>query len=129
MTISKMIAGLMGPTLVAIGIASLLNLGWFPAMAEEIARESALIFLSGILLFVAGVAIVRIHNIWSGDWRVVVTLLGWLAIFGGLARMFFPARLASIAGQFGDMRALIVGSAVVLLLVGAFLSFKAYARE
>ncbi len=129
MSSSKTIASLMGPTLVAIGIALLLNLGWFPAMAEEIAREPALIFLSGILLFIAGVAIVRIHNIWLGDWRVVVTLLGWLAIFSGLARMFFPTRLASIAGQFGEMRGLIVGSAVVLLLLGAFLSYKAYSQD
>jgi hypothetical protein len=126
---SKAIAGLIGPTLVAIATALLLNLGSFPAMAEQIARDPALIFLSGILLFVAGLAILRVHNIWSGGWLVLVTVLGWLALLGGLARMFLPMRLASVAAQIGQSRTLIAGSAVVLLLVGGFLSFKAYSRN
>jgi hypothetical protein len=126
MTSSKTIAGLTGPTLIAIAIAMLLNLGSFPAMAEQIARDPALIFLSGILLFVAGLAILRVHNIWSGGWPVLVTLLGWLALLGGLARMFLPMRLASVAAQIGQSGGLISAGAVVLLLVGGFLSFKAY---
>ncbi len=87
MTTSKMIAGLIGPTLVAIGAAILLNFGSFPALAEQVSRDPALIFLSGILLFVAGIAIVRAHNIWAGGWPVLVTILGWLAVLGGLLRM------------------------------------------
>jgi hypothetical protein len=43
-----------------------------------------LIFLSGILLFVAGVAILRSHNVWTGGWPVVVTVLGWLALLDAL---------------------------------------------
>jgi uncharacterized membrane protein YoaK (UPF0700 family) len=57
-----------------------LNLGSFPASAEQVSRERALIFLSGVPLFVAGVAIVRVHNIWAGGWPVLVTLLGWLIL-------------------------------------------------
>jgi protein-S-isoprenylcysteine O-methyltransferase Ste14 len=68
MRTSKTIAGLIGPTLVAVAVAVVLNLGSFPALAEQVSRDPALIFLSGILLFVAGLAIVRAHNIWAGDW-------------------------------------------------------------
>jgi hypothetical protein len=129
MTSSKTIAGLIGPTLVAIAIAMLLNLGSFPAMMEQVAREPALIFLSGILLFVAGLAILRIHNVWSGGWPVLVTVLGGFALLSGLGRMFFPIRLASLAAEIGQSRGLIAGGAVVLMLLGGFLSFKAYSRD
>jgi hypothetical protein len=71
MRTSKTIAGLIGPTLVAVAVAVVLNLGSFPALAEQVSRDPALIFLSGILLFVAGLAIVRAHNIWAGDAAVV----------------------------------------------------------
>jgi hypothetical protein len=57
MTTSKTIAGLIGPTLVALAAGMLLNIGSFPALAEQVSRDSALIFVSGILLFVAGLAI------------------------------------------------------------------------
>ena len=90
MRTSKTIAGLIGPTLVAVAVAVVLNLGSFPALAEQVSRDPALILLSGILLFVAGLAIVRAHNIWAGGWPVLVTVFGWLILLGGLARMLFP---------------------------------------
>jgi hypothetical protein len=129
MPTTKTIAGLIGPTLAAIALGVLLNLASFPALAEQVSREPALIFLSGVLLFIAGLAIVRVHNVWSGGWPVLVTILGWLALVGGLIRILLPTKLAEMAAGFGQNTGLITASAIVLLVVGAFLSFKAYGRE
>jgi hypothetical protein len=129
MQTSKTIAGLIGPTLVAIAAAMLLNLGSVPAMAEQVSREPALIFLSGILLFVAGLAIVRAHNVWTGGWPVLVTVLGWLAIVGGVVRLFFPIQGAGFAASFGQRTGVMVVAAVVFLTIGAFLSWKGYSRD
>ena len=126
MTTSKMIAGLIGPTLVAIGAAILFNLSIFPAMMEQVTRDPGLVFLTGILLFVVGLAIVRAHNNRAGGWPLMLTVLGWLAILGGLIRMFFPARLGAIAASLGQG---IIAVAVIMLVIGAFLSFKAYSRD
>jgi hypothetical protein len=84
-TTSKKIAGLIGPTLVSIAAAMLLNFSSLPAVAEQVSRYPALIFVSGILLFVAGLAIVRAHNIWVGGWPVLVIALGRVPFFGGRA--------------------------------------------
>jgi hypothetical protein len=74
-----------------------LNFASFPEFAEQVSRDPSLIFLSGILLFVAGLAIVRVHNVWVGGGPVLLTVLGWVAILSGLARMLFPTQLAAIA--------------------------------
>jgi hypothetical protein len=129
MTTSKMIAGLIGPTLVAIAAAMLINFASFPALAEQISRDPALIFVSGVLLLVAGLAIVRAHNIWAGGWPVLVTVLGWVAVLGGLVRMLFPIQLAAIVAVVGQSTGVIATGAVVLLVLGAFLSFKGYTRN
>ena len=129
MRTSKTIAGLIGPTLVAVAVAVVLNLGSFPALAEQVSRDPALIFLSGILLFVAGLAIVRAHNIWAGGWPVLVTVFGWLILLSGLARMLFPAQITPIAAGVGRSAGLIVAAAIVLLVLGAILSFKGYSRD
>ena len=47
MATTKMISGLMGPTLLAIGIAMLINAGHFPEMARQVGNEPGLIFVSG----------------------------------------------------------------------------------
>lgn len=129
LTTSKTIAGLMGPTLVAGAAAVLLNLSAWPALAERAFRDPALIFESGFPLFVAGLAIVRAHNRWSGGWPLIVTVLGWLALLGGLSRILFPTRLASIAVPIVHHTAVLAAVAAVILVAGAFLSFKGYSLE
>jgi hypothetical protein len=129
MASSKMIAGLIGPTLLAIAASMLINLGSFPALAEQISRDPGLIYVSGILLLIAGLAVVRIHNIWAGGWPVLVTVVGWLAILSGSVRMLFPVQGAAVMAVIGRSTPLVLASAVTLLVVGAFLSFKGYARN
>ena len=129
MTTSKSIAGLIGPTLVAGAVAVLLNLGTWPALVEQGFRDPALIFVSGFPLFVAGLAILRAHNRWEGSWPVLVTVAGWLALLGGLSRILFPARLASIAVGAVQTTGVLPAVAIVFLVVGAFLSFKGFSRE
>ncbi len=128
-TTSKTIAALIGPTLIAIALAMLFNLGSFAAMMDQVSRDPALIFLSGVLLFVAGLAILRAHNVWTGGWPVLVSALGALAVLGGLGRMFFPIRLAELAVQIGQHRGVVVVAMLVSLLLGGFLSVKAYSRD
>jgi len=123
---TKLIAGLIGPVMAAIGIAMLLNRQAFPEMITQVAQNYAIIFLSGALSLRAGVAIVRVHNVWTGGWPVIVTILGWLLIVGGVARMWCPKKASEIAPTFGSDPTLLLVAGAVLLAFGAFLSFKAY---
>ena len=129
MTYSKLIAGFMGPLLAAMGFAMLLNHARFPAMIGQLARDQGLIFLTGILSLLGGIAIVRVHNIWTGGWPVIITVLGWLAVLGGLVRMWFPHKAAPIAEAFaGNPTALILGGMLVVVL-GLFLTYEAFGSE
>jgi hypothetical protein len=124
---SKSIAAFLGPTLVALGASTLVNLGRLPSLVEQVAREPALIMVSGMLLFVAGLAIVRAHHHWRRDWSILVTLLGWLALLGGLARILVPFQLADAMVGLGDQPLVDACAGIVVLVVGAFLSYKGYA--
>jgi uncharacterized membrane protein HdeD (DUF308 family) len=129
MPTSKLIAGLMGPTFVAMAAAMLLNLNSMPKLTEEISHEPMLILVSGVLLFIAGLAIVRVHNRWAAEWSTVVTVLGWLAILSGLVRMLFPIQLETIVPGVGERSDVIGPALVVFLLLGLFLTYKAYGPE
>lgn len=127
-TNSKFIAGLIGPTLVAAGATVLLNHGLFPGVIGDILHDPALVMIAGFVTFVAGLAIVGVHNRWDGGWTVLVTVIGWLCIIGGLVRILFPVQLAEFAMQFILMHGAMPVAAVVMLLVGGFLSYKAYGK-
>lgn len=123
---TKPIAGLMGPLALAIGAAMLVNQQAISGIAAEVAHNTGLVFLSGILLLLAGIAIVRVHNVWSGGWPVLVTVIGWLAVVGGLSRMLMPQMAATFADRLGANATLISVVGVVQIALGAYLSFKAY---
>jgi hypothetical protein len=126
---SKLIAGLIGPLLAALGCAMLVNREMFPVIIDQISHDYGLIVLSGMLSLLAGIAIVRVHNVWSGGWQIIVTLFGWLAIVGGLARMWVPQLAGPIANTFTASPAALIAPAVVLLALGGFLSYKAYGPD
>jgi uncharacterized protein YjeT (DUF2065 family) len=90
MSNSLFLARLIGPVMLVVGLAVFANPRAFREMAEEFLASRALLFLSGLILMPAGLAIVLAHNLWSGDWRVLITLLGWLAAIGGALRLFGP---------------------------------------
>ena len=85
---SKYIARLMGPVMLIIGIGmigGMLTEGdAYSSLLKEFIGSRALIFMTGVLALVAGLAIVNAHNLWVRDWRVVVTILGWLFILRGV---------------------------------------------
>jgi len=126
MAMSKTIAGLMGPTLVALAASLFVNIDSISALVEPVSHDPALVMVSGVLSFVAGLAVVRVHNHWGSGWAVLVTILGWLLLIAGLIRMLFPIALSGLAASVGKNTGLIAGEAIVLLAIGAFLSYKAY---
>lgn len=110
---SKQLAGLIGPTLIALGATEALNLHIF---ASQIAP---VVYLNGTMLFVAGLALVRAHNRWTKDWRVLVTLTGWTALIAGLIRMIAPdAPQADRSILTYSILAVIVVLGVIMTLAG-----------
>jgi len=110
---SKQLAGLIGPTLIALGATEALNLHIF---ASQIAP---VVYLNGTMLFVAGLALVRAHNRWTKDWRVLVTLTGWTALIAGFIRMIAPdAPQADRSILTYSILAVIVVLGVILTLAG-----------
>ena len=119
MTNSKRLAGLIGPTIIVLTISEALTSEiWLTVTATQT-------YLAGTLWFIAGLSIIRTHNIWKFDWPVLVTMIGWFAFLGGLARMFFPQTT-----QDGEKNNLIVlVFQIVLLVIGIILTFVAYIRK
>jgi hypothetical protein len=90
MSNSLFLARLIGPVMLVVGLAVFANPRGFREIAEEFLASRALMFLSGLIIMPVGVAIVLTHNIWTADWRVAITVFGWLCAIGGALRLFGP---------------------------------------
>jgi hypothetical protein len=120
---SKRIAGLVGPTLVAMLVSE------FPLVQPHLydAQIPPVVYLSGVLMFVGGLAIVRAHNHWARDWTVLVTLSGWFALTLGLFRMFAAGLYQRGSANAGATLFMVLEG--ILLIIGLVMTVKAYAPD
>jgi hypothetical protein len=127
--ISLFLARLLGPLFLAIAIGVLVNGAVFRAIAEEGLRSHALIYLTGLFAMTAGVAILLNHNVWVGDWRVLITIFGWLAAIGGAQRIVWPQGTEAAIRWFLANPTSLVVAGIIWLVIGAVLCFYGYFRE
>ena len=128
MPTSLFLAKLIGPLFLAVGVGLIVNAAVYKKLAEEALASLALIYLSGLLAMTAGMAIVLSHNVWAADWRVLVTLLGWLAAIGGAVRIVMPQGTQRIGRKFLKHPQGMIIAAAIWLAVGAVLCFFGYFR-
>jgi len=123
MASSKRIAGLLGPTIVVMVASE------FPLVQPHLydAQIPPVVYLSGVLLFVAGLAIVRAHNVWRRDWTVLVTLSGWFFLLVGLFRMFAAGLYQRSSANASSIFFMMLEG--VLFVLGLIMTFKAYSRS
>ena len=126
---SLFLAKLIGPTFVAIALGMLINLGMYESMVAEALHTGILFYLSGLLSLLAGLAIVNLHNTWCADWRVIITILGWLMTIGGIVRIVVPQVAIAIGSTIYGGRAPTIVVALIVGALGGFLSFKGYVRR
>jgi hypothetical protein len=117
---SKRLASLVGPTIVAMIVSE------FPLVQPHLydAQIPPLVYLSGILMFMAGLAIVRAHNHCVLDWTGLVTLSGWFFLGLGLLRMFAAGAYQQGSANTGTSVFMVLEG--VLLICGLVMTFKAY---
>ena len=84
------IARLIGPAFVAVGLGVLANGPFYTALILEAVHSPTLIYFSGLMALVPGLAILNVHRSWSG-WPVIITIIGWLMVIGGVIRLVLPA--------------------------------------
>jgi len=120
---SKRIAGLVGPTIVAMLVSE------FPLVQPHLydAQIPPVVYLSGTLMFVGGLAIVRAHNHWARDWTVLITLSGWFFLALGLFRMFAAGSYQRASGNTSPRVFILLEG--ILLVAAIIMTYKGYSRE
>ncbi|MGP8231865.1 MAG: hypothetical protein ACLQL2_04260 [Methylovirgula sp.] len=126
MSTSIFIARLLGPLFVVVGVAVPLKTQMFRAILREFNQSRALLYLAGVLGLLGGFATVLTHNLWVRDWRIIITLIGWLAIIRALVTIFQPQWIAALGERIIDSRSWLTVAAVADLLIGAILSYFGY---
>jgi hypothetical protein len=123
MQASIFLAQLLGPAAIVLALAVLFKPKRMEAALKEVLGSPALLFEIGFLSLLAGLALVLTHNIWVLDWRLLITLLGWVTIVRAVITIFQPEWFVVVATHIFARREI---AGVINLIIGLVLSYFGY---
>jgi len=126
MDISIFLAKSIGLYLVIISVGMILNGNKLKPAIREILKNPALVLFSGILALIIGILMIVAHNIWVKDWRVIITVLGWLTLIKGASRLFFPDYVINATTKWVEHKVAYYVTMFLTLLLGFILLYFGY---
>jgi hypothetical protein len=119
---------LLGLYFVLVGLAMLANRRATVEIVTALVHNAPLMFISGLIALIAGLAMVLAHNVWSGGvLPIIVTLTGWIMLLKGAIILFLPPE--SAVGFFlGDLHYenFFPFYAAFSLIFGAYLTYGGF---
>lgn len=89
----------------------------------EYTEDRTITISTGYITFLLGLATVVAHNVWVADWRVSVTILGWVTLLKGIEKIGFPDRVNKKAQLFKGQQVL---WGLVIFLIGAWFFWMSF---
>lgn len=127
MCLSIFLAQVIGLYLFLVSLAMLVHQHRFKKTTSDLLGNAMLITLTGCTMLVLGLLIVVHHNVWTPDWPVLVTIIGWILLLQGLMRLFVPDAFIKMAR---DMQAKLVYTlgCWVRLFIGIYLIWAGFSQ-
>ena len=127
MVASLFLARLLGPMFVVVAVALFFRPAMFRTILRDLIDSPLWLYFAGFLGLLAGMALIVTHNVWTADWRAVITLVGWSSLIRALISIFQPQWIVAAGTAILRRSEIFVAAAIVDLIIGLVLSYYGYA--
>ena len=94
MELSILIAKIISVIYISTGIAVLIGTINFKDIVNDFEKSPALTFVAGSVGIFIGIILIEYHNIWVMNWNVLITIISWLFLIGGVIVVIIPKSLS-----------------------------------
>jgi drug/metabolite transporter (DMT)-like permease len=89
---------------------------------DDLKDEKFLITTSFVII--VGLLNILSHNIWEPNWKLIITLIGWMSLFIGLSLFIFPKQTIALLAYINIKLVQVIYT--LLFFIGVFLLNMAY---
>jgi len=89
----------------------------------EYTEDRTITVSTGYITLLLGLITVVLHNVWVSDWRVSITILGWVTLLKGIEKIGFPDRVNQKAQMFKGGQVYWGG---IIFLIGAWFFWMSF---
>lgn len=124
-SLSILIAKIVATLYLSIGAGLILNGSYYKKELVKLFDNPGFLLLDGVISMIAGYLVIEYHNVWTQDWRMLITLLGW----GLLSRGVFILALPKVILKFKPLieakyiHKLITPSVLLMGVIFAYFGF------
>ena len=93
MTVSIFLARVFALYFLAMGLAVIFHRKYIQECIDHIFENQAMLFVVSFMTLIIGILLVVAHPTWTSDWRVLITIIAWIALLKGIIFLFFPRHL------------------------------------
>lgn len=115
MDTSILIARIIAVIYISFGIGLITSKKYYQEQFSKLLNDSTYLILGGIMAIIFGFIITEYHNIWTNDWRVIITVIGWIALAKGVWLIAFPKSVLIFEKVFTSSKLLTVLIPLILL--------------
>ena len=126
MGVSIFLSRVFGLYLIIMCLAVLFRFKMFRAVYDEMVSSKGHVIFSGFLSLIIGILVVVSHSVFVWDWRLLITLLGYLTLIKGIWLLFFPESALKFKRSIMGNQSLYRIIVVIFLLIGIFLAYKGF---
>ncbi|MCX7551736.1 hypothetical protein [Xanthomarina sp. F2636L] len=87
-------------------------------------RDEKFLIITSFVAIIVGLLNILFHNIWDPNWKLIITLIGWMALFKGLTLFTFPKQTVKRLNYINVKFVQVIY--MLLFLLGIFLLNIAY---
>jgi hypothetical protein len=125
MDISIIFAQIIGIVCLVAGLEVVFNRRFVSAAIEDTLRNAAVLWVMGLIALVVGATVIAVQNVWSSDWRLVITVVGWIALLKGAFIMLFPGSAAWLYRKC-NTTGLLMASGILAVILGLFFLYVGF---
>ena len=107
-----------------MNVITMINRKHLEKLRQSFLENLALTWICGVITLILGLLVVVEHNIWSRDWRIIITLIGWVTLAKGLFLLVFPLKMFQVGSR--TFRTMSLIGPFVLFLLGTYLSYVVF---
>jgi len=113
-----------------VGLSSLIRGGDLATNMRLIVADRPLLFVIGVIALSAGLAMVLLHNVWSGGAAtIIITVIGWLSTLRGVFILLTPVDLEARLLSGINLGALASFYTVVFIVLGLYLTYAGFRKR
>ena len=123
LSVTQILAVFIGLYMVAAGVGLLTDKNAYATVIDDLRENPTLGYVTSVLVFVLGAAIVSVHNLWTDPLAVAVSLVGWGALVEGVLMLAIRRPFLSLVGVIPFTAATAVPFGIAIIVFGGVLLY------